>query len=103
MEESLFSGNSKVLITASEQMNQDKLIFRNPRLHMLQFMSEDVFPNSMIHPFPLLQRNETRRVRSTDTGPTVFDRFATNPFGKISLYSNCFAGLTYYEIENSPK
>ena len=52
-------------------------------------------------PKHLLQWNEPRRMRSTDTRPTMLDRFA------ITRFSLEVDGLeldhTYYEILNSPK
>lgn len=51
----------------------------------------------------LLQRDETRRVRGTNTGPTVLDRLAV--WLLVCLLHRCTFchGRTYYEIENSPR
>ena len=52
----------------------------------------------------LLEGNETRRVRSTDTRSTVLDRLAREGLVTASEMKNKnFWVATYYEIENSAR
>lgn len=49
----------------------------------------------------LLERDETRRVSSTNTWSTVLDWGAEEDVSTATFFL-CI-GITYYEIENSPK
>lgn len=58
--------------------------------------------NHQYLPCNLLQWNKTRRVGSTDTRPSVFDRFAISQ-SQPRLNVMIDRVNTHYEILNSPK